>query len=113
MKKEFTQYMIDRIARWEDTVYKGIMLYDWPKIKVKHENTDLGINVPEDIRIGLLSIHPNQYKEIITSKELVEWLGDSSIEELLTGTSNYNYTIEEGQNLVRWYIMNYWSFMNK
>ncbi|MBX9851884.1 MAG: hypothetical protein K2X86_09005 [Cytophagaceae bacterium] len=113
MKKEFTEYMKSSIANW-DKVYKGILQYEWPKMKSSYENFDIKIDsIPEDIRIALLALFGDGINEKLHTKKLDNFLGDSSIYELLTGTSKYDYSLKDGQDLVKWYIMNYWSFLNK
>jgi len=97
------------ISKWDNIYQNGILVYDWPKVASQFNNFKLDIEIPEDIKMALFSIHPNHLNEILHYKGLTEWLGDSSIYELLTGTSKYDYTLEEGVDLVKWYIISYWS----
>lgn len=113
MKKEINAYMRKGISNWNNVYQNGILVYDWPKVADKFKDFKFDFEMPEDIKIALLSIHPNHFDEILYFKGLTEWIGDSSIYELLSGTSKYDYSIEEGQDLVKWYIMNYWSSQYK
>jgi hypothetical protein len=113
MKKEINTYMRKSISNWDNIYRNGILIYDWPKVADRFKDFKFDFEIPEDIKTALLSIHPNNFEEMLNYKGLTEWLGDSSIYELLTGTSKYDYTLEEGRDLVKWYIISYWSSQYK
>ncbi|MCE9539666.1 MAG: hypothetical protein K8R85_10665 [Bacteroidetes bacterium] len=110
MRKEFTKYMINSISNWNNIYQNGILVYDWPIASNKFHDFVFDFEVPEDIRISLLSLFGESINETLHSKKLTDFLGDSSIYELLTGTTKYDYTLEEGRDLVKWYLLSYWSF---
>lgn len=113
MKKEINAYMRKSISNWDNVYRNGILVYDWPKVADRFKDFKFDVEIPEDIKTALLALFSDEVGRIIHSKKLINFLGDSSIYELLTGTSKYDYTLEEGRDLVKWYIMNYWSSQYK
>lgn len=102
--------MRNSISKWNNIYKDGILVYDWPQVADKYKEFEFDFPLPEDLKISLLALFGDSLNETLHTKKLSDFLGNSSIYELLTGTSQYDYTIEEGQDLVKWYMLNYWSF---
>ena len=107
MKKEFTEWQKKVVENWEIT-YQGILEYNWNRVKHKYENEDLGVSAPEDIRKAFLALFGEQKEIILHSRKLSEWLGSNTIYELLSGTTKEGYTIEEGRDLIKYYLSSFW-----
>src|SRR5690606_20152873 len=91
---------------WKKTI--DLIQTNFKKKVAESQDLDLGIPVPEDIKITLYVLFDRGVKDRIAVKGPEAFIGNNSIFELLKGSSSEGYTIQEGQELVRYYLYNYW-----
>lgn len=108
MKRKLTDWEIEVIDNW-NTTYDGILKWKWSEVQNRFNlKNELDFIDDEEIKISLLSLHPNDYKEIIKSEKLIETIGNTTIYKLLKNPTGEGYAKKAAEDLVKLYISNYW-----
>jgi hypothetical protein len=112
MKVQFNDWQKEIISNWYIT-YSGILKWKWPELNEELKNTRaLDFIKNEELKRAILSLHPNNFEEILHSTKLFE-NDDLTIYKLLNKNVSTDYSVDEAESLVKLYISSYWGFLCK
>ena len=113
MKRELNDWEKSVVAAWDKT-FAEIVSDHWKLVESERGNINLGINMPEDIRIAFLTLFGGANgRKALHEKINPYFLDDNSIYELVTGTSKDGYTIEEGLALIKFFFSSFWGYKHR
>jgi hypothetical protein len=113
MNLQLNTWQKEVISNWSIT-YSGILKWKWVELNDELKNTTtLDFINNEELKRSILSLHPNNYEEIIHSTKLFKTVEETTIFKLLKEPKSFGYSINEAEELVKLYISSYWSFLCK
>lgn len=112
MNIKLNEWQKEVLSNWHIT-YNGILKYKWTELSDELKNTTvLDFIKNEELRRAILSLHPDNFEDIIHSTKLFE-KEDLTIYKLLNKSNSVKYSVDEAESLVKLYISSYWGFLCK